>query len=348
MDLFTGLVLIQKDTQQLVLKQYRYGSLLDACAVAAGARPPQIATLYTGVLGRPVYSALKEENTQAGGQSPEDQRRTAEMLYSLLNKGGKFAEQGQILFDPNLSNSEKSQKWLTTAVNDAGGPIPFISQVLFGLSAAGGTVATGIYKFKKLYNESGESQLQNAIEGIEGQHSKKLFTDKQGPVEKIQAIAQAYEQNQALIEAMGPFVGDYRNEITPTELKTKIASLVNDLPNNPSEQNQKVMKWLNWSLESAANLVARKKIDPIKLNLDVEVQGKIGNIIRYFTAKADIPQHEPSDILVDYQISEQTPEELDKLKSELQKSVDQTSKGLLMAFRNESLILRYVLENLMK
>jgi hypothetical protein len=348
MDLFTGLVLIQKDTQQLVLKQYRYGSLLDACAVAAGARPPQIATLYTGVLGRPVYSALKEENTQAGGQSPEDQRRTAEMLYSLLNKGGKFAEQGQILFDPNLSNSEKSQKWLTTAVNDAGGPIPFISQVLFGLSAAGGTVATGIYKFKKLYNESGESQLKNAIEGIEGQHSKKLFTDKQGPVEKIQAIAQAYEQNQALIEAMGPFVGDYSSNMTTPALKENILRLVSTFPDNPNEQTQKVMKWLNWSLESAANLLTGKKISPIGFKLDAKVQGKIGQIIRYFIANAGIQPDAPASEFKEFQIGEQTAEQLEKLKSELQKSVDQTSKGLLMAFRNESLILRYVLENLMK
>ena len=365
MDLFTGLVLIQQDTQKLVLKQYQYGLLLDACAVALGARPPHMVTLYTGVLGRPVYSVLKEEDTQSGaGQSAEDQRRTAEMLYMMLNKGGKFAEQGQILFDPNLSNSEKGEKWLNAYVNEFGGPVGAIMATLTGLSTVGGAIGGSIYKVKQMLNESNEKKLMPKIEILLKDNAVKPLVEPQSDLlSQINAIVQAYKKDQENIARMRIFVGDDDKPIDWKQLKEKVTDLVNKLPEDSNNNGtMAIVKWLASSLESVAYFLGNNKIKPIQIvlpdgnpDIDPTKQGKIGQVIRYFNATLGSnlkPDPDESKVLSDTlaEIHEgkypEDKEKLERLQKKMNAAIKTNSDNLLIAFRNESLIVRFVLEKL--
>jgi hypothetical protein len=356
MDLFTGLLLIQKDTQILVLKQYQYGLLLDACAVKLGARPPHMVTLYSGVLGRPVYSALKEEDTQSGaGQSAEDQRRTAEMLYMMLNKGGKFIDQGQILFDPNLSNSEKSEKWLSTAINDAGGPVPFIGQALFGLSAITGTIGTAYIKGRKWYNESGEGKLKKKLnEVIEKKNVKTLVNGIVDAEAQIDAIANAYETAQDNIQTLQAFVGELDTPVNVKDIQPRLIQLVNSLPAN-QQFSQLIATWLWQFLKNGSFLLQGGKIDPTEIKvdrLDPKQQGKIGQMIKSFNGclglNLNIPALSELEQLAPQPADPVDNAKLDSLKQKMYAAIKGNTENLLIVFRNESLILRFVLQELIK
>jgi hypothetical protein len=343
MDLFTGLLLIQKDIQDTVLKQYQQGVLLDGCAVALGARPPHMASLYTGVLGRPVYSALREES-QSGGQSAEDQRRMSEMLLKMLNKGGKWAEQSQVLFDPNLSKGERTEKFVTSVVNDFGGPIPFTIQAL----TAGGALLGGGREIYTQYKKAKESELETALEeAFNDNELQELLKASNSNIDKVTALIDSYKELNKNIKDLKDLHPD--DEVDPKKFKNGLTALAKQIDTRkPADEQEPLVQWLASSIGSIVELVAKENGETVQLKkLSGDAQGVIGNAIRRISLILKEPKDEADQASL---ASSPEPSEANVLnvKAQLNADVELYSKNLLIAFRNESLILRFMLQQILK
>ena len=361
--MFTALMECQRDIYNLTLQQYRLGSLLESCAIASGLQPEPIVTLNSDVLGRLVFSALGQRE-QAGGYAEDDRNRFLRMTANLLDQGGGVARNANVLFDPNLSNAQKASQFGSSVVNEYfGGPVPFAISSASLLLNFGQFVKQGVDAAAKTRAVADQKKLRQIIEAKSSD-----FRNVKGD-DLIAKVAEQYNiiktQNDELIRF---FQSGEQQPTSNQDLKTakgnveKLQELLADLVRKEYvESEQSIQKallvWFGTNFESMKNILIPGH--PTGLGLPVnllhgQTQKKLTDIVTSIvtTCAPNNPLEkknaDPWSGAAKLLKSDLPPERVDKLKSQLRKEVQTTSVQMLEAFRKESVVLRFVLQELLR
>jgi uncharacterized small protein (DUF1192 family) len=365
--MFRELLEYQRDVYDLTLKQYRYGSLLESCAVEAGLKPQAMVTLNTDVLGRLVFSSLGRNGEQAGGQSEQDREQFMRMTVRMLDRGGKLAqEHGDALFDPSLSNSEKASRFSSSVVREFGGPVPFALATASLLTNVAQVAKQGFDLKAKNQMEEELNQIKVIAQNID---SKLTTTD---PKDLIPVVVREYTDIKKKQDDLVTFFqvkeknsGD-QNEIARAKANLKeLQKLFTTLSDRNYTANQPnidtaLLFWLSSNFESLKILIdGGKKPDDVKIPDDIrgdKGQEKLTAIIQRISevcnpggqakpAPDDLAQAIADELAKRPGISEA---EITQLKNQLTKEhLEKSCTSLLNTFRRESVALRFVLQKLL-
>lgn len=355
----------QRDIYNLTLQQYRSGSVLERCAMSSGLQPEPIVTLNSDVLGRLVFSALSQRE-EAGGYSEEDRNRFFETTFNLLNKGGEAARNANVLFDPNLSNSQKASKFSSSIVNEFGGPGPFA----FG-------AASLVVNLAQLAKQRVDAAAK--VKAVEDQKKLRQLVDSKSKdfqnVKEADLIAKVAERYNAIKTQHGELMKffqssdqDTSNDHVKAAKKNveKLKVLLEDLvAKEYTESEQSIQKalliWLGTNFESMKNIIIPNPGAPQDLRLPVnllhdQAQRKLTDMVKSIVSTcAPENPHKKKGAESDFEAlkrelarADLPPERVNTLKSQLKQEVQKSSVQMLEAFRKESVALRFVLQELLK
>lgn len=364
--MFRDLLESQRDVYNLTLKQYRYGTLLESCAIEAGLKPQAFVTLHTDVLGRLVFSALGRRGEQAGGQSEEDRAQFMRMTVSMLDRSGDVAKHGSVLFDPSLSNSQKASRFSSSVVNEFGGPVPFA----LGAASLGANIAQAAkqaYDLKaKNQMEEDLNQIKDVVEKIDPDFGSKdpkelvgLVAREYRDIKKKQDDLVAFFQVEDKNKGSQTEIQKAKNNLQAlrglfTTLETRAFSV--DQPNIDTA----LLFWLSSNFESLKILIDGKAGDVIKLPdnlIDGKAQNELHHIVRRISdvCKPGGADKQPLDDLeatIEKNLRERpelTEEQIRQLRTQLAREhTEKSYLNLLDTFRRESVALRFVLQELLK
>ena len=363
--MFRDLLESQRDVYNLTLKQYRYGTLLESCAIEAGLKPQAFVTLHTDVLGRLVFSALGRRGEQAGGQSEEDRAQFMRMTVSMLDRSGDVAKHGSVLFDSSLSNSQKASRFSASVVNEFGGPVPFaLSAASLGVNIAQAA--------KQAYDLKAKNQLEEDLNQIKAEVEKidSKFSSAD-PKQLVALVAREYKDiKKKQDELVAFFQVEEKNKGSQTEIdKAKnnlraLQGLFNTLETRAFSVGQPnidtaLLFWLSSNFESLKNLINGKAGDVTELpqNLDGKAQNELHAIVQRISdvckpkGTAE-PQLGDLEAIINKNVAERpdiTQEQIMQLRTQLtQEYAEKSCLNLLDTFRRESVALRFVLQELLK
>jgi hypothetical protein len=364
--MFRDLLESQRDVYNLTLNQYRYGTLLESCAIEAGLKPQAFVTLHTDVLGRLVFSALGRRGEQAGGQSEEDRAQFMRMTVSMLDRSGDVAKHGSVLFDPSLSNSQKASRFSSSVVNEFGGPVPFA----LGAASLGANIAQAA---KQAYDLKAKNQMEEDLNQIKVAVDEidKNFGSKD-PKELVGLVAREYRDiKKKQDELVAFFQVEDKNKGSQTEIqkaKNNLQALrglfttlearayAADQPNIDTA----LLFWLSSNFESLKILIDGNAGDAIELPenlIDGKAQNEISAIVQRISEACKPkgtaePQLGDLEAILKKVVAERpdiTQEQTMQLRTQLtQEYAEKSCLNLLDTFRRESVALRFVLQELLK
>jgi len=363
--MFTALMECQRDIYNLTLQQYRSGSVLERCAISSGLQPEPIVTLNSDVLGRLVFSALGQRE-EAGGYSEEDRNRFFETTFNLLNKGGEAARNANVLFDPNLSNSQKASKFSSSIVNEFGGPGPFT----FG-------AASFVVNLAQLAKQRVDAAAK--VKAVEDQKKLRQLVDNKSKdfqnvkeADLIAKVAERYNAIKTQHEDLIKFFQSNDQDTSTEHLKAarknveKLQVLLGDLvAKEYTESEQSIRKalliWLGTNFESMKNIIIPNPVAQQDLQLPAnllndQAQKKITDMVKSIVStcapenphKKKGQESEFEALKRELARADLPPERVNTLKSQLKQEVQKSSVQMLEAFRKESVALRFVLQELLK
>jgi hypothetical protein len=359
----------QRDINNLTLNQYRYGSLLEACAVEAGLVPIPMATLNTDVLGRLVFSAIGQRD-QAAGQSDEDRAQFIAMTIKMLDRTGDVAKHGNVLFDSNLSNSQKASKFSSSLVSEFGGVAPFS----LAIASLGGNAVQGV---KQLFDSRAKAKAAEDLKKIKDivrKNSLDIANEAKSDAAVVGLVAQKYEKIKATQDALVSFFQTpsndkpEKNDLERAKANViKLAGVFNKVGNRTYTEavtglDTSLLFWLSNTFETLNGMVIPSdQQEPLELGRLVtreqNIDARIDSIVRSITTacapkekpgEPQKPQDELNDVLRALDTPNIAPEAAKKLQTQIRTDLKNQCVEFMNVFRRDAVALRFVFQQLLK